>query len=142
VSITPRGTDGYRRRLRRRYPSHQRDRGATLVEFAIVFPVVLFAVLAVLQAAFYFLARAQAIEAARAGVAAERAYNAPAGTGVTKAGDYLGQTPDWLLDTTITSSRDATSATVVISGRYRSVLPGVTWTITQSAHGPIERFVP
>ena len=130
-----------RRRWRRRLAGRISDRGATVVETAIVFPFVLLTVLAALQAAFYFLARAQAIEAAKAGVATERGYNAPAGVGASRAGEYLDQTPPWILDTTITSGRDATSATVTITGRYRSVLPGITWTISESAHGPIERFV-
>jgi Flp pilus assembly protein TadG len=116
------------------------DRGSAAVELAIVMPAILIALFASVQVAALYLARSIALSAAEQGVTAERAYNAPPGIGEQRAIAFLDQTGDWLTNRTVTVERRGNEVYVHVHGEALSIVPGVTFTVDQYSHGPIERF--
>ena len=117
------------------------DRGGTALEMAVCAPVVLLLLYVALQVCLLSYARSTAHTAARQAANAERAYNAPAGAGQSKANDFLARNAgDWLTDTTVTVNRSSTDVTVTVSGQGLSLLPGLNFSVTRTAHGTVERF--
>lgn len=128
-------------KLRRRH-SRKADRGSGPVEFAVLaFPLLLLTFM-VVQAAFVFYARSTALAAATQGANAARAYNAPLSSGPAKANDFLTRTGGGLKNPSVTIRSTGTQITVTVTGEAQSILPGVSFAVTQSASGPVERFVP
>jgi Flp pilus assembly protein TadG len=119
-----------------------RDRGEGPVEFAILaFPMLLFTFMLV-QAALVWYAHSVALGAATQGANAGRLYGSSASAGRTKAADFLHRVGPAMTDTVVTSQVRGNEVTVVVSGKARSVIPGMSFTVTQSASGPVERFIP
>lgn len=109
----------------------------------IATPVVLLMLLAIVQFALWSHATHIAQTAASHGLAAARAHGGSAAEGSTSAQgvlDQLGRGP--LKATTITSHRDAQSASLDITGTATSVIPLLTLPVNATATGPVERFVP
>lgn len=110
---------------------------------AIVFPFVLLATIAVIQASMWYYARQIALTAAREGVAAARTYQASPADGVARAREVLGRTAgDSLRFTSVsTAGSNAQEVRVQVSGTAQSMIPGVSGLrITQSASGAVERW--
>ncbi|MDX3370277.1 pilus assembly protein [Streptomyces sp. ME02-6987-2C] len=130
----------YRWRRRRRAD----DRGDASIQMAIVYPFVLLAAIAVIQASMWYYARQIALTAAREGVTAARAYQAGPADGTARARQVLGRTAgDSLRSTSVRAGSDGERVRVQVRGVAQSLLPGVPGlTITQSASGPVERWVP
>ncbi|MFH8698950.1 TadE/TadG family type IV pilus assembly protein [Streptomyces chartreusis] len=118
------------------------DRGDTSIQMAIIFPFVLFATVAVVQASMWFYARQIALTAAREGVSAARAYKAGPGEGAAQARDVLARTAgDSLTGYSVAVSSDGQRVRVEVSGSALSMIPGVSGLqITQSASGPVEQW--
>ena len=119
------------------------DRGSITLELAIVFPVLLLIVTALIQYALWFHARSLALAAAQQGVSVARAYQSASAAGRDSALSFITEHgSDTLLNPTATVSSPATGQVqVVVSGRSVSVLPGVAGiAVSQSAAGPVERF--
>ncbi|MGV9210659.1 TadE family protein [Micromonospora sp. RB23] len=137
---------GWRRAVsaaRRRLVAGDRERGANPVELAVVMPLILVLLFASLQVAAVFLARSTALNAAQSGVNAQRRYNAADGAGVASATRFLSGAGSWLLGwdkaggpSCVTSEVDVTCT---VTGRSLSVVPGVSFAVRQTAHGPVER---
>jgi len=121
---------------------YKADRGGGPVEFAVLaFPILVLTFI-VVQAAFVFYARSTALAAATQGANAARAYNAPANAGVNKANDFLGRVGGGLQSPSVTFSATSTGVTVTVTGKAQTIIPGLSFSIPQSASGPVERFVP
>ncbi|MGW0969864.1 TadE family protein [Streptomyces sp. NPDC002516] len=120
------------------------DRGDTSIQMAIVFPLVLLATVAVVQASMWYYARQIAVAAAREGASAARAYQAGPGDGVARARDVLGRTAgDSLSGYSVTASSDGQRVRVQVAGTALSLIPGVAGLrVRQSASGAVERWVP
>ncbi|MER6273933.1 TadE family protein [Streptomyces sp900105755] len=118
------------------------DRGDTSIQMAIVFPFVLLATIAVIQASMWYYARQIALTAAREGLTAARAYQAGPADGAAQARDVLGRTAgDSLRGYSVAASTTGQRVRVQVSGTALSMIPGVPGlTITQSASGPAERW--
>ncbi|MFD4588276.1 TadE/TadG family type IV pilus assembly protein [Streptomyces sp. NPDC058434] len=119
------------------------DRGDTSIQMAIVFPFVLLATLAVVQASLWFYARQIALTAAREGLSAARTYQADPGDGAARAREVLGRTAgDSLQGASVsTAGSNAERVRIEVSGTALSMIPGVSGLrITQSASGAVERF--
>ncbi|GAA0903204.1 TadE/TadG family type IV pilus assembly protein [Virgisporangium aurantiacum] len=114
------------------------DRGSAAVELAILFPVVLLLLFASIQIAAWFLARNVAMAAAQEAVTAERAYNAPSGTGQARAGRFLDGAGDWLVGPKVTVVRDGDDVSATVTGRSLRFL--LAFDVSQTAHGRVERF--
>lgn len=118
------------------------DRGDTSLQMAIVFPFVLLATVAVIQACMWYYARQIALTAAREGVTAARAYQASPADGAAQARSVLGRTAgDSLRGYNVTASSNGQRVRVQVSGTALSMIPGISGLeVTQSASGPVERW--
>ena len=126
---------------RRRVPAG--DRGSVTLELAIVFPVLLLIVTALIQYALWFHARSLALAAAQQGVSVARAYDSTPAAGRDSALAFVADHgSDSLLAASATASRPAAGQVqVVVTGRSLSLLPGMGGiAVSQSAAGPVERF--
>jgi Flp pilus assembly protein TadG len=117
-------------------------RGEGPVEFAILtFPILLFTFMLV-QVSLVWYAHSVALGAATQGANAGRLYGSSPSAGRTRAVQFLDRVGPALRDPTVTASVSGNQVTVVVRGKARSVIPGMTFTVTQSASGPVERFIP
>ncbi|MFJ8793604.1 TadE/TadG family type IV pilus assembly protein [Streptomyces sp. NPDC102462] len=118
------------------------DRGDTSIQMAIIFPFVLLATLAVIQASMWYYARQIALTAAREGATAARAYQSSPAEGAAQAQAVLGRTAgDSLSGCSVTASSDGQRVRVQVSGTALSMIPGLSGLrVTQSASGPVERW--
>lgn len=121
----------------------ERDRGSVALELAILVPTVILLVLVIVQAALWYFAKEAALDAAREGVDAGRAYQG-GGCGVAQSrADDRARTVggDLLRDLTIVADcTDPTQVRVEVRATSVSVLPGLTITINQHASAPVERW--
>ncbi|MGW2827205.1 TadE/TadG family type IV pilus assembly protein [Streptomyces sp. NPDC001443] len=118
------------------------DRGDTSIQMAIVFPFVLLATVAVIQASMWYYARQIALTAAREGLTAARAYQSSPADGAAQARNVLGRTAgDSLSGYSVSAGSDGQRVRVQVSGTVLSMIPGVPGLqVTQSASGPVERW--
>lgn len=123
--------------LRRR---ERTERGAASIEMVILLPALFLVLFLGMQGALYYHARTIAIAAASEGARAAGAYQATSNDGIAAARIYLADTSGGSLEkASATARRTATTATVVVSGRALSVIPGWHPTIRQHASVPVER---
>lgn len=118
------------------------DRGSATLEVSVLAPVLLLVVFTVIQVGLWSYARSLALGAAQEGLAAGRAYGAPAEAGRERARSFLDATAgDSLMGSAVTATTTATTLSIEVTGRALSVLPGVPGLpVRQRAEGPIERF--
>ncbi|WP_369383255.1 TadE/TadG family type IV pilus assembly protein [Streptomyces sp. cg36] len=118
------------------------DRGDTSIQIAIVFPFVLLATLAVIQASMWYYARQIALTAAREGLTAARSYQSTPADGAAQARHVLERTAgDSLRGYSVAASSDGQRVRIRVSGTALSMIPGVPGLhIRQSASGPVERW--
>ncbi|MCB2178203.1 MAG: pilus assembly protein [Actinomycetales bacterium] len=122
-------------------PLRSGDRGSTSLEIAIVFPVLLVLITAVIQYGLWFHARSVALTAAEEGVTAARTTGAPAGAGTDRALTFVAEHASAsLLDPTAHQTATPTEVTVTVTGRSLAVLPGLAMAVTGTASGPVERL--
>ena len=102
-------------------------------------------VTALVQYGLWFHARSVALAAAQDGVAAARTYDASLDDGRIVALAFVNDNGgDTLLDATALARSPAVGQVeVIVSGHSLSVVPGLPGpSVSQSAAGPVERFVP
>ena len=116
------------------------DRGSSPVELAILAPAVLLALFASIQVAAVFMARSVALSAAQEASTAERSFGAPAGAGEDRGRTFLGRAGDWLDAGQVDVDRNGEQVTTTVTGKAISLIPGFTFTVSQSARGEVERF--
>ncbi|SBT40474.1 TadE family protein [Micromonospora narathiwatensis] len=116
-----------------------RDRGSSPVEFAIIALPMLLLTFAVVQTGLVFFAQSIALAAATQGVNGARGYQSTAAAGESRALNFLSTAGAGLENRQVVVTRTATEVRVTVTGRAITVLPGFNWTISRSAHGPVER---
>ncbi|MGP4009952.1 TadE family protein [Streptomyces sp. 4N124] len=119
------------------------DRGDASVQMAIVFPFVLLATMAVIQASMWYYARQIALTAAREGLTEARSYQATPADGAARARDVLGRAAgDSLLNPGVsTAGSTAERVRIQVTGTAQSMIPGVAGLqVSQSASGAVERW--
>ncbi|MDX2565089.1 pilus assembly protein [Streptomyces sp. TX20-6-3] len=120
-----------------------RDRGSSPIQVAILFPVVILLIFAIVQAFLAAYAHNVAQTAAREGVSAGRMYGAGPGDGAAKARSAVNALGgDILVDSHVsTAGSTAARIRITVQGRAISLLPGMGgWPVTASASGPVERW--
>ncbi|MDG4794932.1 TadE family protein [Micromonospora sp. WMMD1082] len=127
-----------------------RERGGNPVELAVALPAILLMLFASVQVAAVFMARSTALNAAQIGVNAQRLHQAPVGAGAERATTFLHQAGDWLVDwndpgpscvaTATDPPGEPVGVTCTVTGRSLSVVPGVSFSVRQTAHGTVERW--
>lgn len=124
--------------------SRQRDeRGSFTLELTTLFPIVLLLIFSTVQGGLYFHARNVALAAAQEGVRVARAEDGTKEAGGGAARSFVEQAggEGVLIGVRVTPTRTATKATITVSGKAMSAIPGMPgFTITQTAEGPVERF--
>lgn len=121
--------------------ARRNERGTAPLETAVLAPAILLIIGLIVQAGFWFHARDVAIAAAEEGAraAAYEGANASSGRGV--AADFAGRVGKGALkDVAVSATRGATTTTVTVTGHSISLVPGLTFTIEQSASVPTERL--
>jgi Flp pilus assembly protein TadG len=113
------------------------------LEYAILVPTVLMMLFLCIQVALYSYARSVALTAAQEGANAQRAFGASAGAGKARADQVLNRQGDTLSGWKVSVSTVGNEVHVTVTGKSLSLIPGFDgYQVTQSAGGPIERFVP
>jgi Flp pilus assembly protein TadG len=119
-----------------------RDRGALILSYVIVFPVFLLAILVVVQGAVWSLARQEVIAAARQGVDAARAQNAPLSAGPAEAVSFARASGSGFLRDPSATAAGSTASTIqiTVTGRVVSLIPGLPVSVSETVQAPRERF--
>jgi len=116
------------------------DRGNAALQTAVILPGVLLLVFGIIQAGLWFYARNVAIAAAEEGSRAAAAVGASSSEGRMTAAGFTDRVGASLLrDVSVTATRGARTATVVVSGHSVSLIPGIPFRISQSSTSPVER---
>lgn len=123
------------------------DSGASAVEMAIIAPSLLLLIFFVVQVSLWFYGRSVALSAAREGVSrlrlaqTEEVFKASypgVNDSVKRYASTIGSGA--LNNPRVNSVYGPDSVTVTVSGTTISLIPFATFTVTQKAHGRIERF--
>jgi Flp pilus assembly protein TadG len=111
------------------------------VELAIAFPVILLAVMTLIQAGLWFYARSVALGAAEEGAREGRVQPASVERAQSAAEEFLAQTAqDLLVATAVDAAGSPTTIEVTVTGTSISLFPGVAgWSVAQTAVSPVER---
>jgi hypothetical protein len=117
-----------------------RDRGGGGIELAIILPLLLVLVFGVAHLGVFYLARQAALSVAQVAVEGERGYQAEPGAGLARARSFHAGLPGVLIDPEIQVSNDGQSVVATVSGESISVIPWLTWRVTQTASAPVERL--
>ena len=128
---------------RRRLPQPtEPDAGYSVLEAAIVLPVVFVLLMLIVQWAIVWHARNVAEAAAQEGLRTVEAYTASANAGKTDTINYLAQVaPHALPDPQVTVTRGPTSATVHVHARVMTLIPFGHFSVDETVSGPVETFV-
>jgi Flp pilus assembly protein TadG len=119
------------------------DRGAGTVELALATSALLLILLSIVQFALWSHATHVAQAAASQGLAAARVQDGTAADGDGAAQRMLDQLGDGpLINTNVAATRDATSASVRVTGEAASIVPLLRLPVHAEAFGSVERFVP
>ena len=120
----------------------QRDeRGMSTIQVAILFPVVLFWIMLIVQYGLWWHAKQVANAAAAEAVDAAQVSTGSARDGEDAAASYLAQSGN-LDNVTITVTREPTVVTVEVRGDAPQLVPGFEWSVTARSTAPVERFIP
>jgi len=118
------------------------ERGSVAMQMVFLMPA-LFAVMFLgVQGALYYHAREVALAAAQEGAREAGSEQGTRDSGVATASTFLADAggPDVMTSSSVSGSRTATTATVTVTGKSLSVIPGWHVTVTQSASVPVERL--
>lgn len=117
------------------------DRGAGSVEVAVLAVVVLALVFTIIQVGLFYHARKVAQSAARQGVDTGRQFGSSSGDGVAQAQNFLAKFGGSVRGASVSSAGStAQEIHITITGHVATLVPGLELTVTQDAHGPIERW--
>lgn len=120
----------------RREPERGGGRGS--LSWVILIPVALLLVFGTVQAGVYFYARQLALQAAQTGVQSGRLEPVSPGRAEQRAQQFLGQAAgDWLSEVTV-SANGGDVIRVTVTGQSLSLVPGVTFSVDQTAAGSAE----
>lgn len=118
------------------------EAGFSTLEAVVVIPVVVIITMLVIQYVMLWHARNLAQAAAQDGLRAARGYQATAAQGQASATHYLDTVAGNLLhNRQIDADRSATTVQVTIHASVLSVVPFGSYTVTETATGPVERYV-
>jgi Flp pilus assembly protein TadG len=150
------GRGGPARRLARRSrpesPDHdgqvreRQDGGASSIELVLLAPLVILCILLVGQFAMWYQARHVAIAAAQAGARVARdtqqgqPWQGPATSAATSYAKQLGG--KLLTGTSAIAIGGASQRGVQVTGTAPSIVPGMTFRISETSQGPAECFRP
>ncbi|WCO67950.1 pilus assembly protein [Iamia majanohamensis] len=113
----------------------------TSIQVAILFPVILFWIMLIVQYGLWWHAKQVANAAAAEATDAAQISSGTAREGEDAAMSYVAQSGN-LDNVTITVSREPTVVTVEVRGDAPQLVPGFDWSVTARSTAPVERFIP
>ena len=118
------------------------DDGALTLSYAVITPVFLMAILVIVQACVWYLARETAIAAARQGADVGRTAHPPPGRGAQAAVAFARwAAPGFLLEPNASAAgSSAATVRIRVSGRVPSLVPGMVIRVSEVVAAPVERF--
>ena len=118
------------------------DSGFSTLEAVVVIPVVVVLTMLVVQYVMLWHARNVTEAAAQDALRIARGYKAAAGQGQAAGTEYLHNAAGKLLEKfTVSVERGPEIVTVHVHGTVASVVPFGTYTVDESAAGPVEKYV-
>lgn len=132
------------RRVHARTCRNTCDRGSMVLETLIIYPAVLLLTFAMVQATVFFHARNVARNVANAAVMTARVDGATAEDGVAVGTAQLERAggASLIRGGAVAVDRGPATVTATVTGSVIAVIPLVPgWSLTQTATGPVERFV-
>ena len=126
----------------RRLPEGGREGGSASIQMVFLLPVLFSVMFLGMQAALYYHARTVAIAAAQEGARAAAAETGTTARGTAAALGFVADAggDDVLTAVSVAGARTPTTATITVTGRALSVIPGWTPRLQQSATAPVERL--
>ncbi len=122
---------------------HDEVGAASVVQTVIVAPALLLMLMVIVQFALFEHAQSVAEDAAQQGAEVARRFDGSEATAHDEAERYLTALgPKMLTSHSITVRRTQQQATVTITGRVISLVPGIHLRIRETSVGPTERYVP
>ncbi len=118
------------------------DRGALTLSYVAILPFLFLLIMLLVQASLWFLARQDALAAARQGAEAARVIDAPGGAGVAAALAFARKAGQGYLESPaaqVFSGADGT-VSVTVTGRVPSFVPGLGVAVSETAQAPAEVF--
>lgn len=127
--------------VRVRKPQLDDPDAGTVIETAILIPVLLLLIFGIIQTALFYNARNVASTAAQAAVRFAAPQNASAGQGQSAALQLIHDgAGNSLVDTSVKVSRGQDTVSVDVTGRVQSLIPFVNLPMIHAkAQGPVER---
>ena len=126
--------------------SHRRssrdERGSVTIQMVFLMPALFLLMFLGVQGALYYHAKQVALAAAQEGAREAGSETGSREAGVATANTFLHDAggSDVMTSTSVSGSRTATTATITVTGKSLSVIPGWHVTVTQSASVPVERL--
>lgn len=114
--------------------------GSSTTELVLVMPVVLLAVMLIVQTGLYLHARQVVEAAAQEALAAAKGEAATADLG-TQAGETFLVEAGGVRDAVIEVTRSGTQVSVAVTAVAPNVLPLAVWQVSSSVTGEVERFI-
>lgn len=115
---------------------------ATLVETVLIAPALLIALMLIVQFGLMFHARNVAENAAQEGAATARHFDGTEAAAHATTVTYLQALgPKTLTDRFVSVHRTPQEATVTVTGTVISLVPGLHLQVSETASGPVERYV-
>ncbi|MFE5291404.1 TadE/TadG family type IV pilus assembly protein [Isoptericola sp. NPDC056618] len=117
------------------------ERGSASVQLVVLLPALVAIVFLALQGALFVHGRSVAIAAAAEGARAAGTLHATTQIGQAAAADFVADVGgDALNDVAVSGQSTTTTATITVTGRSMSVIPGWRPVVSQSASVPVERL--
>lgn len=117
------------------------ERGMTTIQVAILFPVVLFWLMLIVQYGLWWHAKQVANAAAAEAVDATKVSAGTARDGENAAASYLSESGN-LSNVTVTVTRRSATVAAEVRGDAPRLVPGFEWSVTARGTAPVERFIP
>ena len=119
-------------------PTRRNERGfSNSIQLTLIFPAVFLAILLALQWALHIWGTSVALAAAQDGARTASSYQASVDAGIDAANAAI--TISAITDLQITGERTSTAASITVTGRALSVIPGWSPVITVTSSMPLER---
>lgn len=118
------------------------ERGSVTIQMVFLMPALFLVMFLGLQGALYYHAREVALAAAQEGAREAGSDTGSRDSGIATARSFLHDAggADVMIATSVSGSRTTTAATVTVTGKSLSVIPGWHVKVTQSASVPVERL--
>jgi hypothetical protein len=117
------------------------ERGFSTLEAVVIIPVAVILTMLVVQYVMLWHARNIAEAAAQNGLRVARGYQATGAQGQASASEYLTNVAGHLLSQTqVNADRGPRTVVVTVHARVTSVIPFGSFTVTETATGPVEQF--